>query len=151
MNTVEVYLNEALRDVALEIRTVDVLELVSNIHADKLGNVGDIVDSALELHFKPRLVCFGYSGSVELGWFGKPSIRLELELHNAGVDAYFCLVIDAMGSSVSLRHLMIDGEVDDAEDVDNRLHAAIEQARLAARWYVSGQHYPSQPGPHGVN
>lgn len=134
MQQLENHLNEALREVALEIRSVDVLELASSIHSLKLANVGDVVHSALELHFKPHAISFGYSGSVELGWFGRPSISLDLELHNAGVDAYFCLVVEAMGSSVQIRHLSIDGETWCSDMGDTRLQEAIEQARLDLGW-----------------
>ena len=130
MKDLEKHLNEALREVALEIRTVDVLELASSIHSLKLANVGDVVHSALELHFKPHAITFGYSGDVQLGWFGRPSVSLDLELHNAGVDAYFCLVLEAMGSSVEIRHLSVDGELWTPEMGEIRLHEAIEQARL---------------------
>ena len=102
----EQYLNDALREVALEIRSVDVIELATNLHALKFANVGDIVHSALELHFKPHAITFGYCRRrCELGWFGRPAISLDLELHNSGVDAYFCLVIEAMGIiRAMLRH-----------------------------------------------
>jgi len=131
MHEIEQYLNDALREVALEIRSVDVIDLASNLHALKFANVGDIVHSALELHFKPNAIAFGYAGTVELGWFGRPAISLDLELHNAGVDAYFCLVIEAMGSSVHVRHVEVDGERWHGTASNHRICAAVEQARLA--------------------
>jgi hypothetical protein len=131
MHEVEQYLNDALREVALEIRSVDVIDLASNLHALKFANVGDIVHSALELHFKPNAITFGFAGTVELGWFGRPAISLDLELHNAGVDAYFCLVIEAMGSIVHLRHAEVDGERWQLANDSRRLCAAVDEARLS--------------------
>ncbi len=136
MKQLEHHLNEALREVALEIRTVDIIELASSIHALKLANVGDIVHSALELHFKPNAITFGYSGVVELGWFGRPSVSFDLELHNAGVDAYFCLMIEAMGSTVIIRHIEVDGERWLPVTGRERICSAIDEARLdlPSRW-----------------
>lgn len=136
MQDLEHYLNDALRDVALEIRCVDVIDLAAGLHTLKLANVGDIVNSALELHFKPNAIIFSYAGSFELGWFGRPAISLDLELHNAGVDAYFCLVIEAMGSTVHLRHVEVDGESWQPRSGTHRFCAAVEQARLdlPGRW-----------------
>lgn len=138
MRDIENYLNEALRDVALEIRSIDVIELASSLHTLKLANVADIVHSALELHFKPDAICFGHSGAVELGWFGRPAVSLDLELHNAGVDAHFCLVIEAMGSCVHLRNAVVDGEPWQEQHGTHRICAAIEESRLS-----HGAHWPS--------
>lgn len=139
MRDIEHFLNEALREVALEIRSVDVIELASNLHALKFANMGDIVHSALELHFRPGTIVFGYAGSVELGWFGRPAISLDLELHDAGVDVYFCLVIEAMGSSVHLRHAEIDGERWTHTADAGRIRNAFEQARLALADWPAGR------------
>jgi hypothetical protein len=145
MHEIEQYLNDALREVALEIRSVDVIDLASNLHSLKFANVGDIVHSALELHFKPGAVAFGYAGTVELGWFGRPAISLDLELHNAGVDAYFCLVIEAMGSSVHVRHIEIDGLRWQAATCPHRICTAVEEARLALPAVWPGSRGPGIP------
>ncbi|MGB8314556.1 MAG: hypothetical protein WCE69_08725, partial [Aestuariivirga sp.] len=47
-------INESLKEVALELRSVDVIDLASYIHTLKLANVGDLINSALELYFKPH-------------------------------------------------------------------------------------------------
>jgi hypothetical protein len=144
MHELEQYLNDALREVALDIRSVDVIGLAANLHELKFANVGDIVHSALELHFKPNAIVFGYAGSVELGWFGRPAISLDLELHNAGVDVFFCLVIEAMGSSVHVRHLEVDGERCHSAQGLQRFCAAVDGAKLAlpGDWLPSARAAP---------
>lgn len=150
MREIEQYLNEALREVALEIRSVDVIELAANLHALKFANIGDIVHSALELHFKPSCIVFGYAGTVEMGWFGRPAISLDLELHDSGVDAYFCLIIEAMGSSVHLRHAEVDGERWTHAADAARIRAAMEGARLALSDWPSAV-YPRQSQASRLN
>jgi hypothetical protein len=125
-------INEAMREVALELRSVDVIDLASYLHMLKLANVGDLINSALELYFKPRTLTFSYSGDVELTWFGRPSVGLDMELHSAGVDVYFRLVIEALTVGVHINYLSIDG-VTCVEQCDaERFSKAIDAARFEA-------------------
>jgi hypothetical protein len=105
----EAELNEALRNVALEIRSVALLDLASFIHSDKIENISDIVASATELYFRPGTLQFSYSGEVKLDWFGIPLVTLDLELHEAGVDIYFKLNIETLCTNVEFRHATVDG------------------------------------------
>jgi hypothetical protein len=102
-------LNDALRDVALELRTTEALDLVSDIHRMAFANLGDLVHSALELHFRPEALIFAYTGHAALNWFGPPSIGLDLELHADGVDVYFRLMIEALAVDVRIQHFAMDG------------------------------------------
>jgi hypothetical protein len=104
----ELDMNDAMRDVALEIRSVDLLDLASFIHAQNFANVGDIINSASELYFKPGALMFSYSAEVKLDWFGCPMIALDLELHESGVDIYFELKIDAFSSYIQFKHAAIN-------------------------------------------
>lgn len=122
-------INDSLKEVALELRSVDVIDLASYIHTLKLGNVGDLINSALELYFKPQTFVFSYSGDVELTWFGRPSVSLDMELHSAGVDVYFSLTIEALSVGVHIKHLSIDGITCDRCCDSARLSKALEAAR----------------------
>jgi hypothetical protein len=107
-----------------------VIDLASYIHTLKLGNVGDLINSALELYFKPQTFVFSYSGDVELTWFGRPSVSLDMELHSAGVDVYFRLTIEALSVGVHIKHLSIDGIACDRCYDSMRLSKALEAARF---------------------
>jgi hypothetical protein len=129
----EQQINDAMREVALELRSVDVIDLASYLHTLKLANVGDLINSALELYFKPRTLIFSYSGDVELSWFGRPSVGLDMELHSAGVDVYFRLVIEALTVGVHINHLSIDG-ITRVEQCDSeRFSKAIDAARFTVK------------------
>ncbi len=123
-------INDSLKEVALELRSIDVIDLASYIHTMKLGNVGDLINSALELYFKPQTFVFSYSGDVEMTWFGRPSVSLDMELHSAGVDVYFSLVIEALTVGVHIKHLSIDGAVCACRCDAVRLTKALEAARF---------------------
>jgi hypothetical protein len=122
-------INEAMREVALELRCVDVIDLATYLHSLKLANVGDLIDSALELYFKPQAMKFSYSGDVELTWFGRPRVNLDMELHSAGVDVYFRLIIEALTVGVHINHISLDG-ISCMEDCDTE---RFSQAILAAK------------------
>ncbi len=123
-------INESLKEVALELRSVDVIDLASYIHTLKLGNVGDLINSALELYFRPQTFVFSYSGDVEMTWFGRPSVSQDMELHSAGVDVYFSLVIEALTVGVHIKHLSIDGVSGESGCDSLRLSKALEAARF---------------------
>lgn len=123
-------INESLKEVALELRSVDVIDLASYIHTLKLANVGDLINSALELYFKPNTFAFSYSGEVELTWFGRPSVSLDMELHSAGVDVYFRLSIEALTVGVHVNYISVDGIVGDEHCDASRLAMALDAARF---------------------
>jgi hypothetical protein len=140
-------INDAMKEVALELRSVDVIDLASYLHTLKLANIGDLINSSLELYFKPRTLTFSYSGDVELSWFGRPSVGLDMELHSAGVDVYFRLVIEALSVGVHINHLSIDG-IACVEPCDaDRFSKAIDAARFATAPSALGSWRPRSSLP----
>jgi hypothetical protein len=126
----EQQINEAMREVALDLRSVDVIDFASFIHTLKLANVGDLINSSLELYFRPQTLIFSYSGDVELTWFGRPSVGLDMELHCAGIDVYFRLTIEALSVGIQINCLSLDGEVCHEPCDPVRFSKAIEAARI---------------------
>lgn len=142
MTEIENLLNDALRDAALEIRSVEAIDLASDIHRQAFANIGDIVDSALELHFRPDALMFAYTGDVRMTWLSTPAIGLDLELHAAGVDAFFRLTVEGLSTRVTLQHMSVDGN----ERSDSaRLTRAIDAARLPPRMTVHQPQTSLQP------
>jgi hypothetical protein len=126
----EQQINEAMKEVALDLRSVDVIDFASFIHTLKLANVGDLINSSLELYFRPQTLIFSYSGDVELTWFGMPSVGLDMELHCAGIDVYFRLTIEALSVGVEINYLSLDGKVCHEPCDPMRFSRAIEAARI---------------------
>jgi hypothetical protein len=125
----ELLMNEAMRDVALEIRSVDLLDLASFIHAQNFANLGDIIHSAVELYFKPKALMFSYSADVNLDWFGCPMITLDLELHQSDVDVYFALKIDAFSSYIKLKHAALNQRPLCVVEDSDKFKSALNKAR----------------------
>jgi hypothetical protein len=104
---VERQLNEALRDVVLEIRSVALVDLASYIHADKLESLADIFDSAAELFFKQGTLLFSYSADLELRWLGVPVVSINLEFHCMDVSIFFKLEIASYSSRIKIMHATV--------------------------------------------
>jgi hypothetical protein len=139
---IERELSDALREVALEIRCVDALDLASDMHRMAFGNLGDIVHSACELHFRPEALMFAYTGDVSLTWFGAPKVGFDMELHAEGVDAHFRLTVDGLSADARLQHIAVDGALW-REGLDfRRLRAAIASARVTAPCGPRANHQP---------
>lgn len=101
-------LNEALRDVVLEIRSVALVDLTSFIHSDKLENIADILESAVELNFKQGTLQFSYTADLEVQWLGMPIVSLDLEFHCMDVDIFFKLKIDSYASKIEFTHASVN-------------------------------------------
>jgi hypothetical protein len=137
----EIELNDALRNVALEIRSVELLDLVSYIHTEKFENIADIFHSARELYFRPRTLMFSYSGQVKLDWFGFPLVSLDLELHQGDLDIYFMLNIATLVTSVQFKQATLNGRPLLVGNDDIIFSNMLKQARMAdvqaQRWQCS--------------
>jgi len=59
-------LGTAFEPVANELRLIDVADFVAYIHAEKFANIQDIVNSSVELFFKPGTLSFGWGAEFEL-------------------------------------------------------------------------------------
>lgn len=124
-------LNDALRSVALEIRSVALLDLASFIHANKLENVRDIIDSATELFFRSGTVVFSNSGEVKLDWFGVPVVILDLELHQSGIDIYFRLNIETFKTQIQILHATLNLQPLRVEAHLHIFEEALQNAKVA--------------------
>jgi hypothetical protein len=133
MTEIERLINDALRDVALEIRSVEAIDLASDIHRLAFANIGDLVYSALELYFRPEALIFAYNGDVSMTWMSSPSVSLDLELHAAGVDAFFRLIIEGLSTRVALQNVLVDGAPWPSDGDLRCINRAIEAARLPRR------------------
>jgi hypothetical protein len=100
-------LNEALRDVVLDIRSVALVDLASFIHSDRLENIGDIFETAIELHFKLGTLHFSYAADLEVRWVGIPIVSLYIEFHCMDIDIYFKLEIDSYASRTKIVHATV--------------------------------------------
>jgi hypothetical protein len=120
---------EGVRHLAAELRMIDVVDLVAYLHSLNFANIGDLIASAVELHFKPRTLWFGHAGEIKLDWYGRPVVSLDMELHHLEISAYFRLILDAFTAGVEITYINFGDNRCDPDDNTMRLAFAIEDAR----------------------
>ena len=98
---------EAVRDVAAELRLMDVADLVAFIRFERFGDIQDIVDSSVELFFKHGTLTYGMAADYELGWDGQPIIRLDFEFRHRRVNALFSLCLEAEQAGIDVKSLTL--------------------------------------------
>jgi hypothetical protein len=122
-----------VRELATDLRYVDVADYVAFVRCDRLGNIADIVNSAAELFFYPETLRFGHGGEVELSWDTPPKVALDLEFSNLGVNVYFQLVLHGDRMQVDLRHVTFSEPELDTNDNTALLARAFAHARMPRR------------------
>ena len=94
----------AFGPVAAELRLVEVGDFIAFIHDEKFADIQDIVNSSVELFFKPRTVSFGWGADFELDWNSTPVIRLDMEFRHGSVWLVFKLILRALQTDVKIAY-----------------------------------------------
>jgi hypothetical protein len=124
-------LADSIKEVASDLRLIDVADLVAFIRTGQFGNIESLVSSSTELYFKPNTVCFGNAGSVDLSWDGAPSVTLDMEFRYMRVNVYFRLLLEAMRAGVEIDYVAFEDGSPDPDENTRRLVEAMADARLA--------------------
>ena len=123
-------LADGVKEVAAELRLIDVVNLVVFVNLEKHGNIDDLVNSSAELYFKPDTLRYGWASHVDLNWGGPAKIYLDMEFRHRGVTVFFSLMLGALTASVDIHSISFDVSSDDPEENTNRLIAALADARI---------------------
>lgn len=123
-------LADGIKDIAAELRLIDVVHLIVYIQLEKHGNLDDLIASSIELSFKPGILRYGWRSSVDLTWGGTLAIHLDMEFQHQGVTMFFCLSLGALHASVDIHSVSFSGAAADPAANTARLIAAIADARL---------------------
>jgi hypothetical protein len=121
---------EGIRDVAAELRLINLADFVSFIHQEQFGNIQDIVNSSIELYFKHGTLSYGCAAEYELEWDQSPTVYIDLDFCHKQVAATFNLALKAEHAGIILRSLSFGDEVTSQDMEIVRLMAAIADARL---------------------
>lgn len=125
----EKVLAEGMKEVAAELRLIDVADFVAFIRTERYGNIRTLVNAATEMYFKPGTICFGPAGHVELRWDGAPSISLDMEFRHHEVDVFFRLLLENAQAGIDIHYASFGG-APDSNDNTFRLASAIADARI---------------------
>ena len=125
-------LAEGIKEVAAELRLVEVVDYIAFLRLERYGNLSDIVTSSAELFLKPGVLRFANSGHVRVSWGTVPIVCLALEFVYDGVTAHFQLELGAATAAVDITYISFDSPACPDEGVE-RLENAIYDAHLKPR------------------
>ena len=123
-------LADGVRDVAAELRLVDVLDFIGYCRAGQHAILNDIVSSSVELFFKDGTLRYGWATDVDLSWQSTPSVMLDMEFHHQDIAVFFCLALKEATAAVDIRYIQCADGSGNAEVVTTRLGRAIADAQL---------------------
>ncbi|MGA7384140.1 MAG: hypothetical protein WBW81_05455 [Methylocella sp.] len=125
-------LGKAFEPVAAELRLVDVADFIAYIHAGKFANIQDIVNSSVELFFKPGTLSFGWDAQFEVSWDRLPVITLDMEFRHRSVWLVFKLILRALQTNVTVEYLSVGATSGDPRQDMAALIETIVDARLSS-------------------
>lgn len=125
-------LAEGVMQVAAELRLVDLVDFITYIRTEQFANIEDIVNSSVELLFRPGTLTFGWAADLCVDWGRPPSIVLDMEFRHLSVSVFFGLALEAQHASVEVRYISFEDASDDPEENTRRLIEAIADARASA-------------------
>lgn len=123
-------LAEGIREVAAELRLIDVADFIAYIRTERFANIEDLVNSSAELYFKEGTVSFAWAGEIDVKWGSPPVIALDMEFRHQSVAVFFNLSLKYLHGGVDIRHICFDDPSDDPDTNTRRLAEAIADARL---------------------
>ncbi len=98
----EQILGDHIRDVASELRLVDVDQLIHFLKKENADCISDVVNSSAELFFKPGTLRYGLSGEFDVSWNNPPSVSLNMEFRNPPLTILFSLSMSSQMASVEI-------------------------------------------------
>jgi hypothetical protein len=123
---------EGIKEVAAELRLINVADFISFIHSEQFGNIKDIVNSSMELYFKHGTLSYGCAADYELEWDRPPAIIIDMDFHHHQVAVSFNLLLCAYHAAVTIRSISFAEPSSSPEEDTLQLVAAIADAKLVA-------------------
>jgi len=124
-------LADSVRDVASELRLVDLADFVTFIHREQFANIQDLVNSSIELYFKHGTLTYGAMAAFELEWDAPPAVTLGLEFKHKAVYVAFDLMLKTYEAGVQIRSISFNEELPSEELKTDALKGAIAAAKLS--------------------
>jgi len=119
-----------VRDVAAELRLIDLADFVTFIHREQYANIQDLVNSSIELYFKHGTLTYGAMAEFELEWDAPPAVTLGLEFKYKAVFVAFDLMLKTYEAGVQIRSISFADELSSEEQKTDALLCAIAAAKL---------------------
>jgi hypothetical protein len=124
-------LADNVRDVAGELRLIDLADFVTLIYREEFANIQDLVNSSIELFFKHGTLTYGAMASFDLEWDHAPSITLGLEFQYQSVYVLFELMLKTYDAGIEIRSISFGDDSISEEEKTEMLVCAIAAARIS--------------------
>jgi len=124
-------LADNIRDVAAELRLIDLADFVTFIHREQYATIQDLVNSSIELYFKHGTLTYGAMASFDLEWDAPPAVTLGLEFKYKAVHVAFDLMLKTHEAGVQIRCISFNDELHSEEQKTDALICAIAAAKLS--------------------
>lgn len=119
-----------IREIAAELRLIEVGDLIAYIHGEQFANIEDLVNSSTELYFKEGTMSFAWAAALDVTWSGPPTVLIDMEFHHAAVSVFFTLALKNTHGCIDIKHIWYASPSFDEEYDTMRLAGAIADARL---------------------
>lgn len=110
----EALLVECVKDFAADLQLVDPSDLIAYVRLERYANLNDLIQSSMELFFKPDTFKFGYGGECFVNWAERPRVSLDMEFVHPSVSLQFRLLLEDRICGVSIDRIVYansDGDV----------------------------------------
>ena len=124
-------LADGLKEVAAELRLIDLADFVTFIDREQFANIQDLVNSSVELFFKHGTLTYGAMAAFDLEWDRPPTVTLGMEFHYKSVTILFDLMLQTYDAGVEIRAMTFDQTLSSAEEETKVLIEALAAARLS--------------------
>jgi hypothetical protein len=126
-------LADGIKEIAAELRLIDVADFIAYIRTEQFANIEDLVNSSAELFFKNGTLCFGWSANLDVKWGGPPTIMLDMEFRHMAVSVFFNLMLRSKHGGVDIQHISFENASVNPDENTRRLVEALADARLPSR------------------
>jgi len=130
LSTREALISDAIRSFVAEMGLVDPADLIAYIRLERYANLNDVIDSSLEMHFKPGTFKFGYGAECHVDWAADIKISLDMEFCHQDVNAQFRLLLDGKDGGVELDQVIFTDHAGDIATNTNALKKALKDSRI---------------------
>jgi hypothetical protein len=120
----------SIREIAADLRLIEVSDLIAFIHGEKYANIEDLVNSSTELFFKEGTMNFAWAAALDVSWEEPPTILIDMEFHHMSVSAFFTLALKNTHGCIDVKHIWFASPSFDDDYDTARLADAIADARL---------------------
>lgn len=126
-------LAQGLQRVAEDLRTIDLVDVISYIRFGSYATLEDLLQSSTEMFFRHGVLSFAWTAGVDMAWGEEPTISVGMEFRHAAVTVFFDLLLRANDNAVRIGGILFEETRAGPADKVQRLRDAIADARLPAK------------------